>query len=247
MRATTESALRSLETFRSLPVAAANALAADAVLRTFIPGEALFHEGDEAHGIFVVLDGEVRVVRTSRGRRHVLHTERRGGTLGEAPVFDRHPYPASAIAESAVSTLYIGRPALERALRANPEIARFFLARLAGRVRLLLDRVDRLATAQVSTRLSAYVLEQATRTNHPVVSITQESLAEELGTVREVVMRTLRALRGRGIIEGAGRGRIRVLDFAALHAAASDGIQREDMKQRAGRATKVPDGAIGKR
>jgi CRP/FNR family transcriptional regulator len=148
----------------------------------------------------------------------VLHTERRGGTLGEAPVFDRHPYPASAVAATTVATLYVDRTALERALRMSPEIASFFLARLAGRVRLLLDRVDRLATADVSTRLCAYLVEQATRTDALVVVITQESLAEELGTVREVVMRTLRVLRERGIIRAAGRGRIEILDLDALRA-----------------------------
>jgi CRP-like cAMP-binding protein len=100
----------------------------------------------------------------------------------------------------------------------SPEISSFFLARLAGRVRLLLDRVDRLATADVSTRLCAYLVEQATRTDALVVVITQESLAEELGTVREVVMRTLRVLRERGIIRAAGRGRIEILDLDALRA-----------------------------
>ena len=214
-------ALRLLDGFEALSADAARGLAATAVPRAYAPGEALFHEGGEAHGIFVIVEGEVRVVRTSRGRRHVLHTERRGGTLGEAPVFDHHPYPATAIAATQVSTLYIGRPALERALRTTPEIASFFLGRLAARVRLLLDRVDRLATAHVSTRLSAYLLEQSARSGDSVVTITQESLAEELGTVREVVMRTLRVLRDQRIIRSAGRGRIEVLDAAALRTAAT--------------------------
>jgi len=39
-------------------------------------GEALFREGDAASGIFIVLAGEVRVVRASRGRRHDFHTHR---------------------------------------------------------------------------------------------------------------------------------------------------------------------------
>jgi CRP-like cAMP-binding protein len=91
-------------------------------------------------------------------------------------------------------------------------------------VRLLLDRVDGLATAQVSTRLSAYLLDQLSRTRDPIVAITQESLAEELGTVREVVMRTLRVLRAAGVIRGAGRGRIEILDPQALRARASAGL-----------------------
>jgi CRP-like cAMP-binding protein len=54
-----------------------------------------------------------------------------------------------------------------------------------------------------------------------IVAITQESLAEELGTVREVVMRALRALRKRRIIASAGRGKIEIVDRSALREVAS--------------------------
>jgi DNA-binding FadR family transcriptional regulator len=47
-------------------------------------------------------------------------------------------------------------------------------------------------------------------------------LAAELGTVREVVVRALRSLRERGLIASAGRGRIQVLDIAALRLIAED-------------------------
>jgi CRP/FNR family transcriptional regulator len=213
--------LRSLASFRALPDAAAATLAANAVRRTFAADETLFLEGSDAGGIFVVLSGEVRVVRTSRGRRHVMHTEGRGGTLGEAPVFDGHPYPATAIAATPVETLYIDRAALDRAIRASPEIAWFFLSRLAGRVRLLVERIDRLATAPVSARLCEYLLDRGSSASN-IVPITQEGLAEELGTVREVVVRTLRMLRERGAIRAAGRGRIEIVDVAALREAAAE-------------------------
>ncbi|MBK5188219.1 MAG: Crp/Fnr family transcriptional regulator [Gemmatimonadaceae bacterium] len=214
--------LRSLDGFRSMPRPAAAALVSHSTVRSFPPNQPLFREGEEAHGIFVVLAGKVRVVRTSRGRRHVLHTEHRGGTLGEAPVFDHDPYPATAIAWTAVDALYVDREGLHRALRVTPDVALFFLSRLAGRVRLLLDRVDRLATANVGTRVCAYLLDQTARGDGAIVPITQESLAEELGTVREVVMRTLRSLRNQRIIGTAGRGKIEILDRAALRALAAE-------------------------
>jgi CRP/FNR family transcriptional regulator len=213
--------LRSFDGFREISERTAKALVEHARLRSYAAGEPLFREGGAANGIFVVLEGEVRVVRTSRGRRHVLHTERRGGTLGEAPFFDHQPYPASAIAWTAVRVMYIDRNGVERAVRATPDVALFFLSRLAGRVRLLLDRIDRLATADVGSRLCAYLLCEVERTDGSIVHITQASLAEELGTVREVVMRTLRSLRKQNIIGSAGRGRIEVVDRSALRALAS--------------------------
>lgn len=219
----TADGLRALDGFGTLSEPAAAALVANARIRSFAPNEPLFHEGESAHGIFIVLDGEVRVVRSSRGRRHVLHTERPGGTLGEAPFFDHDPYPATAIALSAaVKVLYVDRDGLSRAMRATPDVALFFLSRLAGRVRLLLERVDRLATADVGTRLCAYLLDHAARVDGPIITITQESLAEELGTVREVVMRALRSLRQRHIIGSAGRGKIEIIDPPALRALASE-------------------------
>lgn len=215
--------LRSISGFRALSQSAASALVSHARVRSFSPNESLFREGDASHGIFVVLEGEVRVVRSSRGRRHVFHTERRGGTLGEAPFFDGQPYPASAMAMTPVRALYLERGDVERVLRTNPGIARFFLSRLAGRVRVLLDRVDGLATANVETRLAEYLLERSAQSGSTTIAITQESLAEELGTVREVVMRVLRALRERELIRSAGRGKIEVVDAARLRVIVSGG------------------------
>lgn len=214
-------ALTDLDGFRSLPVPAAAALASRARLRRFAAGEALFREGDESHGIFVVLEGEVRVVRISRGRQHVLHAERKGGTLGEVPFFDHHPYPATAIAQSIVDAAYLDRIAIADAMRSSPEVALFFLGRLAKRIREFADRVDGLATADVRARLSGFLLEQLAIADGPVVTRTQRELAEELGTVREVVMRTLRAMRAERILRSAGKGRIEVLDMRALRRLAS--------------------------
>jgi CRP-like cAMP-binding protein len=69
--------------------------------------------------------------------------------------------------------------------------------------------------------MCAYLLDQADRSEGAIVAITQESLAEELGTVREVVMRTLRSLRKRQIIATAGRGKIAIVDRPALRALAA--------------------------
>lgn len=214
------SVLRALESFRHLSDSAIEALECGGVRRSYARGAMLFREGEAAHGVFIVLSGEVRVARSSRGRRYVLHVESAGGTLGEAPVFDHGPYPVTAAAQDAVDALYLARDPLERAIRGSPELGLFFLRRLGGRVRVLLDRVDGLATAHVSTRLAEYLLQRAERTGSALVSMTQESLAEELGTVREVVVRSMRALRDDGCIRTAARGKIEILDLGALRVVA---------------------------
>jgi CRP-like cAMP-binding protein len=54
------------------------------------------------------------------------------------------------------------------------------------------------------------------------LGMTQEELAEELGTVREVIVRSLAGLRHEGAIASVGRGHFRVLDSAALRRLAED-------------------------
>jgi CRP-like cAMP-binding protein len=89
-------------------------------------------------------------------------------------------------------------------------------------VRALVDRLDRLAALDVTSRLAAIVREshRARRGAAFTLGQTHQGLAEELGTVREVVVRSLRELRRRGIITSAGRGRYRVADARALDMAA---------------------------
>jgi CRP-like cAMP-binding protein len=89
------------------------------------------------------------------------------------------------------------------------------------------ERVDRLALQSSTTRLVGLLLARVPRAvmaGEAVVSLgmSQAALAAELGTVREVVVRALRSLRERGLIASAGRGRIQVLDIAALRLIAED-------------------------
>jgi CRP/FNR family transcriptional regulator len=201
-----------------MPVAARRALAARASIRRYGAGEPLWIVGDRVDSLAVVLAGRVRVVREGRGRQHVLHTEGPGGTLGDVPFFTGGPAPATALAATATRCLLLSREAIKGAITAEPAVAWMLLDRLAQRVRALVERVDRLALESVTTRLGALVLAELERGNGDVVALggTQAALAAELGTVREVVVRALRALREAGLVAVAGRGNVRVVDRVAL-------------------------------
>jgi CRP/FNR family transcriptional regulator len=165
----------------------------------------------------IVLEGRVRVVREGRGRQHVLHSEGPGGTLGEVPLFTGGPAPGTAVAAEATRCLLLTRDTIEAAIIAEPAIAWMFLAKLAERVRTLVERVDRLALDTATTRLAELVLAEACRSPSDVITLgTQTALAEELGTVREVTVRALRTLRESGLIESLGRGRLRVTNPTGL-------------------------------
>lgn len=204
--------------FAGLNDGARRELAARATLRTFAPDEVLWRAGATPRGFCVVLEGEVRVVRSVGGRQHVIHVEGPGGTLGDVPLFEGGAYPATAIASRRTQCLVIGRDAILAAIREDPELAFVLLARLAARVRHLIERLDRLAARNVTARLAAFLLarRRAAATPSFTLGCTQLEVAEELGTVREVVVRALRELREGGVIRSAGRGRYEVVDEAAL-------------------------------
>ena len=187
-------------------------------VRRFAPETYLWRAGEQPSAIHVVLTGSVRVVRASAGRQRVVHHETRGGTLGDVALFSGSPYPASAIAVTRVETLALTESALAAVIAAQPPFAFRLMERLAERVRLLIERLERMTSWSVQARIARHLLERDRQAQGDAFTLgmTQQALSEDLGTVREVIGRTLRELRDRGHIEPAGRGRYRVCDRRQL-------------------------------
>ncbi len=210
--------------FDGINDAARRELATRSTLRHFTKDEVLWTAGSEPRGLFVILEGSVRVVRETAGRHSVIHTEGPNGTLGEVPLFEGNTLPATAIASEATECVCITAAALDAAIQADSGVARIFLGRLAKRVRGLVDRVERLSAHSVRRRLAAFLLERDQLSGGGdgggsgafSLGRSQAAVAEELGTVREVLVRSLRELRESGLIDSAGRGRWSVADRDAL-------------------------------
>ncbi|HEU0298120.1 MAG TPA: Crp/Fnr family transcriptional regulator [Longimicrobium sp.] len=210
--------------FQHLNAGAVRELAARSTIREFEAGEVLWHAGMEPRGFFVVIEGVVRVVRVVHGRQHVVHVEGPGGTLGEVALFEGQPYPATAIANRRTVCVAVTRDGVLAAVRQDPELAFSLLGRLAARVRHVIGRLDGLAARSVRARLAGYLLERKERSGKDVFTLggSHATVAEELGTVREVLGRNLRGLRDRGLISVDAKGAIRVMDEAGLRAAAEE-------------------------
>lgn len=216
--------LHRIPLFARVNAEAVRELAARSTLRTFEREEVLWHAGSEPRGFFVIVEGEVRVVRAVQGRQHVVHVEGDGGTLGDVALFQGQPYPATAIAVRRTVCLAVSRDGLLAAIRQDPELALALLARLAARVRHVIGRLDGLAVRSVSARLAKYLLERRERCGREPFTLggSQSAVAEELGTVREVLGRGLRTLRRRGLIDVDANGGVTVMDEAGLRAAAEE-------------------------
>jgi len=182
--------------------------------REYAANEVIFLAGSPPQGLYLVMDGGVRVVRGRRDRQHVIHLETAGGTLGEVPLFAGGGYPATAIASEPTRCIVVSRAALRAAFAASPEFAFLLLERLGRRVRMLVDRLDRVTSQTVPARLARYLLDR--QADLVSLGVTQAQLAEELGTVRELVVRSLRLFCDRGLIERVGGGKYRLLDLKEL-------------------------------
>jgi CRP/FNR family transcriptional regulator len=207
-----------LPLFRGLREDSLTLLAQHGLERSFATGETLFRAGDTPWGIFVVLEGRIRVVRGEASRQVVVHTEGPGGTLADVPFFAGGSLPGTAIAAEPSVCAIFPKEALRAAIAANPDIAFALLARLALRVRELVGRLDQVSSKSVAARLATYLLRCSEERRSTVVSLglTQSQLAEELGTVREVIVRELRALRTARIIQPSRGGGIQILDAVRL-------------------------------
>lgn len=205
-----------------LPERVLRRVVAAATLRRFVRRGVLFRAGDRPAALHFVLSGRVRVARRVADGSSVLHFEEAGGVLGEIPVFGGGPYPATATATEPVHCAVLTSEVVERLLNEEPEFARFALRRLSWRARVVLQRLDELASYTVTARLARHLVGVAdgAPSGELTLGMSQAALADRLGTAREVLVRSLRTLCEAGAIRRVGRSRFVVEDSARLHAMA---------------------------
>lgn len=199
---------------QNLPAAVLGALALVAHSARFDPGEVIFLEGDSANAIYLLEKGVVKISRTSvEGREYIMHLVQLGGTFNDVAALDGGPNPATATALTQSTLWRIDRADLQRIAGEHPALAWALMEDLAGRARYLVGVVEDLAMRSVRGRLARLLLEQAEASRTAVVPMmmTQEEMAARLGTVREMVGRTMRSMAAEGILE-FDRHRIVILD-----------------------------------
>ncbi len=198
------------------------ALAAEGRLVRAAKGETIFQEGSPCAGLHVIVAGRVRVLkRSAEGREQVLHAEREGA-LGEGPLFDSEPYPASAEALEPSVLLFLPKDSVFAWCRKRPEVAIGIARVLARRVRRFAALAEELALREVGQRLAGYLARRAEEGGgagrsgiEVLLKESNQEIATQIGTVRELVSRTLAALRREGLIEVSGR-RVTILDLKRL-------------------------------
>jgi CRP/FNR family transcriptional regulator len=187
-------------------------------LYQFKQGEIVFWEGDECAGLHMIRQGSVKLFKISpQGRELIIRVLNEGATFNEVPVFDHQPNPVnvSAVEDSEIWVIEPG--VIRESIARYPEFAQSVIHNLCVNLRVLLGTVEELTFYQVTTRLARLIeqLPPEQLKGSREARLTQDVLAARLGTVREVVARSLKELERSGAIQ-VNRGHIQVVDDKRL-------------------------------
>jgi CRP/FNR family transcriptional regulator len=200
-------------------------LAERAVPRQFAPGEIVFGEGEPCAGLYIVERGNIRIFKSSSGgREQVLSIDGPDSSVAEVPVFDGGNYPASGAAVDHATLLFVGKQDFQALCLSHPDVALKVLRVVGARLRRLVGIIEELSFTTVRHRLASFLLHLAQRDGTASAAGmefslpgTNQELAAQLGTVRELVSRNLSRLQAEGLLKLEGRRAV-ILDLKAFEA-----------------------------
>jgi CRP/FNR family transcriptional regulator len=200
-------------------------LAARSVRKLFSAGELLFSEGEPCNGLHIIARGKVRLFKTSvSGREQVLSLNVSGESVAEIPVFDGGPYPASAVALEETEIVFISRRDFNAYCLEHPEVPLKVLTVVGARLRNLVGIIEELSFTTIRQRLISLLLKLAQSEGRKTargiefqLPASHQELANQLGTVRELISRNLMRLQAEGLLDVDAR-QIVVKDVEGLNA-----------------------------
>jgi CRP/FNR family transcriptional regulator, cyclic AMP receptor protein len=199
--------LKHVSIFHGLTETELQFLAERAVPRTYSKGELLFTEGDPCTGLFVVETGKVRIFKSSpNGREQILTVEGPGSSVAELPLFDGGNYPASTAAVGEARIYFISRQDFHALCLVHPQVPLKVLKVVGGRLRKLVGIIEELSFTTVRSRLISALVRLSKTGKKTAAGIeiqlpaSNQELASEIGTVRELVSRNLSRLQAEELI-----------------------------------------------
>ncbi|MAR90006.1 MAG: Crp/Fnr family transcriptional regulator [Pseudomonadales bacterium] len=197
--------LSHISLFEGLPDAELAALQDLCITRTYPKNTVIINEGDQANAMFICSSGKVKVyVSDENGKEFVLNSMGPCEYFGELSLLDDESRSASVITteKSTFSILY--KEDFSKVVLSNPDLALVLLRNLAARIRKLTDNVKTLALQDVYGRIRKTLLDLAEEKNGDLIieeKLTQQDIANRIGSSREMVARILKDLATGGYIE----------------------------------------------
>jgi CRP/FNR family cyclic AMP-dependent transcriptional regulator len=190
--------------------------------RSYPRNSVILFEDDPGDALYVVAQGQVKVVLIGEdGREVILSVMGEGEFFGEMALIDDEPRSAHVIAMEDSSLLVIRREDFQDLLTQTPGIALMLLRELSRRLRRADDKVGSLVLLDVNGRVAQLLLELADEAGSDRITrrLTHHTIAQMIGSSRETVSRTMRELVDKGSIT-VSRREIQIRDRAALESSA---------------------------
>ena len=221
--ASMDDALMSTPLFAALDPEGAAALRSSLVERTVAKGEVLFAEGEPGDRMYLILEGKVKLGRTSSdGRESLLLVLGPGEMFGELSLFDPGPRTSAATALTDAVVLALSNEQLRPWLTGRPEVATALLQALARRLRRQNEAMADLVFSDVPGRVAKALMDLGEKFGDVTPEglmvthdMTQEELAQLVGASRETVNKALADFAQRGWIRLESR-QVLILDVERL-------------------------------
>lgn len=189
----------------------------------FSRGEIIFHEGNQASGIYCILSGRVKLYKTGvDGRQQIVRLAGPGDLLGYRAIFAEEPYHATAEAVEEASICCIEKKAFVKILAEYPELAVEIMKKLARELRLAEELATSIAQKSVRERMAELLLIMKKAYGRPTkngtfldLKLSREEMAEMIGVTQETAIRLLSEFKKDGFIEVHDR-EITILNPEAL-------------------------------
>jgi CRP/FNR family transcriptional regulator len=184
----------------------------------------LFSEKDPAQGVFVVIEGEVKVsLNSSEGRRLSLSITRKGEIFGLASTISGNPYDTTAETLYPARIAHVGRCEFLAFLARHPEAYQAVIDELSNSVSKARDQLRTVGLAATAPEKLARLLLDWSESGQTTecggarfrFSMTHEEIGEFIGASRETVTRTLSTFRMRHLVAFQG-SMLTIPDLSAL-------------------------------
>jgi len=191
----------------TLPADAAERLLAEGI-RISVPAGAVVYRDEDPARLIVVVSGLLRVYLTSEEGRQVTVRYARSGDIAGLPLAVGGLAPMNIQSMTGASVVALSVDALRSMLESDPDVARACAEELTHQLYRALDEISEQTFLTVRQRVARQLLDLVAAGAGPplVVRLSQQELADEIGTVREVVTRTIHQLRDDGLIETSRDG-----------------------------------------
>ncbi len=176
------------------------------------PGKILFDPDDTIQSFLFLTEGSIRVTQRISDRELFLYRILPGECciVSLCHLFGDTRLRVRAQVETTASGVALPQNFFLQMAQQSPPFSEFLFHSFAGRFADLFELVEAITVQRLDARLAGLLLSRG-----KVIKTTHSQLADELGTVREVISRILKDLEARGLVE-LERGQIRVVNEEAL-------------------------------